>query len=287
MKLKNISLFALVLLVVFACQTEAKSKRAVQTVKKKVQKETEVQAQDVNPKDTSLLIKGALLLKGADSVLISKKKVVEKWDKEWSKVVYQFYNPALPLAKWQVSINNFIRKGLYRPMDSAPYTAPLSAELIHQSLLAFKKEARSDDFTVWNMTDTFQIDDHFASFACVSWYSSSNTGGAHGSYGKGYYYFDKATGKALKLKDFLRVEENLLKLAESAFRKTVGIKANTPFEKTEFSFGERFYLPDNFEVIDNEIIFTYNPYEVSNWANGMVAFSMPLRQIKPYLKRTI
>ena len=282
MKLKTISIFALALLVVFACQTEAKSKKEVRTVKKKAQKETEVQTQNVNPKDTTLLISGA------DSVLISKKKVVEDWDKQWSKVVYQFYNASQPLAKWQVAINNFIRKGLHRPMDSAPYTAPLSAKLIHQSLLVFKKEAQPyAEESIWNMTDTFQIDDHFATFACVKWYSSSNTGGAHGMYGMGYYYFDKVSAKTMGIKDLLRVDEGLLKLAEIAFRKSVGIKATTPFEKTEFSFGEGFYLPDNFEITDKEIRFIYNPYEVSNWANGIVEFSIPLRQLKPYLKRAI
>jgi hypothetical protein len=59
------------------------------------------------------------------------------------------------------------------------------------------------------------------------------------------------------------------------------------FEKTEFSFGEGFYLPDNFEMTDKEIRFIYNPYEVSNWANGIVEFSIPLRQLKPYLKRAV
>ena len=195
MKLKTISIFALALLVMFACQTEAKSKKEVRTVKKKVQKETEVQAQDVNPKDT------ALLISGEDSILISKKKVVEKWDKEWSKVVYQFYNPALPLAKWQVSINNFIRKSLYRKDGQAPYTAPLSTELIHQSLQAFKKDASKDDFSVWSMIDTFKINDQHATFATLKYYSGSSTGGAHGMYGIGYYYFDKASGKELKLKE--------------------------------------------------------------------------------------
>jgi hypothetical protein len=282
MKLKTISLFSLALLVVFACQTEAKSKKEVRTVKKKAQKETEVQAQEVNPKDTTLLISGA------DSVLISKKKVVEDWDKQWSKVVYQFYNASLPLAKWQLVINNFIRKGLHRTDGQAPYTAPLSTELIHKSLLAFKKEAQPyAEESIWNMTDTFQIDDHFASFACVKWYSSSNTGGAHGMYGIGYYYFDKVSAKTMGIKDLLQVNEGLLKLAEGLFRKSVGIKANTPFENTEYSFGGRFYLPDNFKITANEITFIYNPYEVSNWANGVVEFSMPLRQIKPYLKRTI
>jgi hypothetical protein len=193
-----------------------------------------------------------------------------------------------PLAKWQIAINNFIRKGLHRTDGQAPYTAPLSAELIHQSLLAFKKEAQPyAEEGIWNMTDTFQIDDHFASFACVKWYSSSFTGGAHGMYGLGYYYFDKASAKALGLKDLLRLDESLLKQAEGLFRKSVGIKANTPFENTEFSFGGPFYLPDNFKITAKEIRFIYNPYEVSNWANGVVEFSIPIAQIKPYLKREI
>ena len=101
-------------------------------------------------------------------------------------------------------------------------------------------------------------------------------------YGTRYNYFDKATGKELNLKDFLRVDNNLLKHAESAFKKTVGIKAKTPFEDTDFSFGGKFYLPDIFELSAKGIRFTYNPYEISNWAKGMIEFTLTKGQIQPY-----
>ena len=52
-------------------------------------------------------------------------------------------------------------------------------------------------------------------------------------------------------------------------------------------FEKGFVLPDNFEISQGKITFIYNPYEVSNYANGVITFSMPLRQIKPYLKREI
>ena len=227
------------------------------------------------------------LIKGADSVLLSKKKVVEKWDKQWSVVSYEFYEESGPgkLVKWQQAINDFIRKSLYHPFDSKPYTGPLNKALIKRSLQAFKKDAFADDFTVWYLIDTFKIDDHYTTFAALKHYNASSTCGAHGMYGMGYHYFDKTSGKELNLKDFLRVDNNLLKLAESAFRKTVGIKAKTPFEDTDFSFGGKFYLPDNFELTAQGIRFTYNPYEISNWAEGMIEFTLTKGQIKPYLKR--
>ncbi|MDP4596395.1 MAG: DUF3298 and DUF4163 domain-containing protein [Crocinitomicaceae bacterium] len=281
MKLNILSTFSLALLVLFACQTPAPAKKEKPQKQAQEKLPKEEQANEASPKDT------AVLISGADSILISKRKVVDKWDKEWSSVVYQFYNEANSLTKWQKAINDFIRKSLYRPMDTEPYPGPLNEALIKRSLQAFKKEARQDDITVWSMTDTFKIDDHYTTFAALRYYNAENTGGAHGMYGMGYYYFDKTTGKELKLKDLLRVDETLLKLAESVFRKTVGIGATIPFEKTEYSFGGKFYLPDNFEMTAQGIRFTYNPYEVSNWANGIVEFVLPIRQLKPYLKREI
>jgi hypothetical protein len=284
MKLNIISTFALAILLAFACQTEAKSKKEVRKVKDKEQTETEVQAQAVNPTDT------AFLLTGTDSVLISKKKVVETWDKEWSRFSYVFYNQDKDLEKWQLAINNFIRKSLYKTEEQAPYTAPLSVELIHQSLLTFKKEARryEDDMSmVWNIEDAYEIDASHTGFASVKNESSMYTGGAHGMYGIGITHFDKKSAKTLNLSDFIRKDAKFLQLAEAAFRRAVGIGATTPFSETDYWFERGFELPDNFEISQGKITFIYNPYEVSNYANGVITFSMPLRQVKPYLKREI
>ena len=233
--------------------------------------------------------KTAALIKGADSILLSKRKVVDESDKEWSVVTYEFYDETGPgkLVKWQQAINDFIRKRLFRPMDSKPYPGPLNKALIKRSLQAFKKDAFPDDITVWYLIDSFKINDQYTTFAALKNFNASSTGGAHGMCGMGCHYFDKATGKELNLKDFLRVDNSLLKLAESVFRKTVGIKAKTPFEDTDFNFGGKFYLPNNFEITTQGIRLTYNPYEISNWAEGIVEFTLTKGQIKPYLKREI
>lgn len=273
-------IFILLVLVV-SCQNSSSEKKDKPQKEAVQQKEGEEKQAEQN--------KTAALIKGADSILLTKRKVENKWDKEWSIVTYEFYDESGPgkLVKWQQAINDFIRQRLYRPMDSKPYLGPLNKALIKRSLQAFKKDAFSDDITVWYMVDSFKINDQYSTFASLKHYNASSTGGAHGMYGMGYYYFDKVTGKELNLKDLLRVDQNLLMLAESVFRKTVGIKAKTPFEDTDFSFGGKFYLPDNFEITAQGIRFTYNPYEISNWAQGMVEFTLTKGQIKPYLKREI
>lgn len=277
MHFNNYFSFLLMASLFVACQNSAPVK------KQKPQKEQtdEVSQKTVNPEDTITLIKGG------DSILIAKKKVVEDYDRQWSVIHYEFYNEKKSLTKWQKAINNFIRKSLYRSENQAEYRSPLTQQQIRQSLEAFKKDARQDDISVWNMLDSFLIDDQHASFACLKSYSASYTGGAHGSYGEGFYYYDKSTGKELHLKDYLRTDEALLQLCEKAFRKTMGIAQNKPFEETDYSFGGKFYLPDNFKITQKGITFSYNPYEVSNWANGIVEFTMTKAQLAPYLKRKI
>ncbi len=285
MKLNFFSALALPICIAFACQTEPQAKKEARKVKEEVApKETEVQAKEVNPKDTSLLIKGA------DSILISKKKVVEEWDKQWSRISYVFYNEDKDLEKWQLAINDFIKKGLYKPEGQAAYNTPLSADLIHQALISFKKEARryEDEISmVWNIEDTYEIDASHAGFASVTNQSSMYTGGAHGMYGIGVTHFDKKNGKILKRADFIRNDPKFLQMAEAAFRRSVGISATKPFSETDYWFEKGFVLPDNFEISEGKITYIYNPYEVSNFANGVITFSMPLRQLKPYLKREI
>jgi hypothetical protein len=281
MKLDINHALLLSLLLVFACQTEAKSKKGSQSIKEEAKKE---QNSEVAPKDTMALILGA------DSVLISKRKVVEEWDKQWSKITYQFNNEANDLAKWQVAINNFIRKGVYQTDGQAPYTVPLSAELIHQSLLAFKKEARryeEEMSMVWNMEESYEIDATRNGFATLLNTSSMYQGGAHGSYGIGNYHFDKTSGKELHLNDFFKQEKGLLSLAEAAFRKAVGISSTVAFNETDFWFENGFFCPDNFLFTKDRVTFYYNQYEVAPYSFGTITFSMPLRQLKPYLKRAV
>jgi hypothetical protein len=286
MKLNFFSALALPICIAFACQTEPQAKKEARKVKEEVApKETEVQAKALNPTDT------AFILSGADSVLISKKKVVEKWDKEWSKITYQIYDETAKLEKWQLAINHLIRNSLYKPEEQAPYTAPLNKELFHQALLAFKKESKRYDEDemnmVWGLWETYQIAAERPGFATLKSESSTYQGGAHGSYGVGYYHFDKKTAKEIHLKDFFNLDKKFLQIAEAAFRKAVGISQKVPFDQTDFWFEKGFSCPDNFDFSNNKVTFYYNQYEVAPYSYGTVSFSLSLKQIQPYLKREI
>lgn len=283
MKIKSYASFVFVSCFFVACQNSSANEKEKAPQKTQVKEEGNPE----NTEDQTLPKDSTALISGKDSILISKKKVIDKWDKEWSSVVYQFYNEALPLENWQYAINLNIRKSLYRSENQSEYRAPLTQKQIRQSLEAFKKDARQDDFTVWSMLDSFIIDDQHAGFACLKSYAASSTGGAHGMYGESFFYVDKATGKELHLTDFLHTNAAMLKAAESTFRRTVGIPQSKPFDQTDYSFGGKFYLPDNFKITHKGITFSYNPYEVSNWANGVVEFTMTKAQLAPYLKRKI
>lgn len=257
------------------CQTSSPAK------KEKPQKPDEVQEKKMLPEDKNLLITGS------DSILISKKKVVDDYDKQWSVIHYEFFNENKSLGNWQRAINTFIRKSLYQPEEAKAYSEPLSKELIRKVLQSFKVEARryEDDMSMtWNIYESYDIVDVFKKFATLKIESSLYTGGAHGMYGVGYYHFDKTSGKQLHIKDMLDVKKELLRQAELVFRKKVGLKANTPFEENDFWFNEGFYLSDNFEITRKGITFYYNPYEISSWAAGMIDFSLTTAQISPYLK---
>ncbi|MFM8963145.1 MAG: RsiV family protein [Sphingomonadales bacterium] len=277
-KLLTIS-FALFL---FACQNTSSDKKEKPKASTQEAVQEEIQEKKAVPSET------ARLITGSDSILISKKKVVEDYDRQWSVISYTFYDENLALSKWQKAINRFIRKSLYRQEEAKQYNEPLSKELIRKVLLVFKKEARHyEDDMPWNISENYQIDDAFKTFAVLKIESSLYTGGAHGSYGVGYYYFDKSSAKELHIKDFIDTKKELLRAAELVFRKKVGIKANTPFEETDYWFSDGFYLSDNFEITDQGITFIYNPYEISNYANGMIEFTLTKTQIEPFLKRKI
>lgn len=230
------------------------------------------------------------LIKGSDSILISKKKVVEKWDQEWSVINYEFYNESLNLASYQLAINKYILKSLYHPFEAKTYHEPLSKKLIRKVLKTFLIEARryEDDLSMtWYLGETYQILDTYKEFATLKRESSLYTGGAHGMFGISLQHFNKSDGAKLDIADFLRIDKKLLVQAEQVFRKTVGIAASIPFEDAGYWFNEGFYLSENFEPTNKGITFYYNPYEVSSWATGMVEFKLSKTQLSPYLKREI
>jgi hypothetical protein len=167
-----------------------------------------------------------------------------------------------------------------------------------QSLQSFLKEHFQDsDFTYDYMERVAFLDDHVLSLEYVTYIYS---GGAHGNSGHEFVTFDLNRNKALALEDILKEDKitELMQVAQKSFKQDLHLDQNKPLADQGFWFskedGEKiqskwiaqdgFYLPHNFNVNQEGIIFVYQPYEVTNYAMGAPTFLMKWQDLAPFLK---
>jgi hypothetical protein len=109
------------------------------------------------------------------------------------------------------------------------------------------------------------------------------SGGAHGNYGSGFYNYDVANQKVLKLNDILTADSTTLnKIALKFFRSQYNIKNNEPLSKVTFE--DTLSLNDNFYINSKGISFLFNPYEIASYAQGQLEVFIPFEAVKNYLK---
>ncbi|MEY3845638.1 MAG: hypothetical protein RL293_2060 [Bacteroidota bacterium] len=227
------------------------------------------------------------LIKGSYSILAGKGE-----DTSSSSISYVFYEDNGNLSSWQQAINNFIKKSLHRPEGTPVSKDPLTVKMIEKSMNDFKRYANRHKYEyemTYSMTDEYVIDDQHKEFATLTQVTSSYEGGAHGMYGTGYFQFDKRTGKELTLKDFVSDLKEFNRIAEKYFKKSQGIPANVSVGSKDHSFdfwfeNDQFACNDNFCFYGKSMHFMYMPYEISNYAEGTIEFSIPMNKIEHLLK---
>lgn len=262
----------------FSCQTpatnEKEAKQVTTTPKEAVKKELPVENE-------------AKLIKGSYSIVAGKGE-----DTSTSFISYVFYEDKGQLNVWQIAINDFIKKSLFRKEGMPVSKDPLTVELIEKSMNDFKRYAnrsKSEFEMTYSMSDEYAINDAHKEFATLTEISSSYEGGAHGMYGTGYYQFDKRTGKELTLKDFVSDIKEFNRIAEKYFKKSQGIPANVSVSSKDHSFdfwfeNDQFACNNNFYFDGKSMHFMFVPYEITNYAAGTIEFSIPLNKIEHLLK---
>jgi hypothetical protein len=116
-------------------------------------------------------------------------------------------------------------------------------------------------------------------------------GGAHPYKFNHYIVFNTSISKKLLLADVLTNpnDKKLLQIGEKYFRQEMNIPGSTRLsEAGYFSMSDdhagNFYFPENFALTDSLIKFYYNDYEIASYAQGPSSMSIPLREIKEFLK---
>lgn len=108
------------------------------------------------------------------------------------------------------------------------------------------------------------------------------TGGAHGNSVITLLNFDSKTGHLFTQDDLIETFGNLNDLVKHYFKKELEIKGNT--NSIDYFFGDDFRLPENIGFNDEGVIFLYNNYELSSFADGITEFTIPYSEISKFLK---
>lgn len=124
-------------------------------------------------------------------------------------------------------------------------------------------------------------------YICIELTEWTYTGGLHGIYWSAYFVFDKQTGEQLKIDQIFprSYMPKLTKMAEKELCNLYGISRLETYEDKGL-FMKEFYLPDNFLITDEALIFLYNVYEIAPYSDGGITLEIPLSKLASITKNT-
>lgn len=97
---------------------------------------------------------------------------------------------------------------------------------------------------------------------------------------------EKETGRKIPCYKLFKDKEleNVMELAESAFREKFKIEFGESYNKNGYFFkNNKFELPENIFLVKENVLFIYNPYEIANISKGNIAFQIPYKDIAKYM----
>jgi hypothetical protein len=158
----------------------------------------------------------------------------------------------------------------------------VTSKSVEESITAFNQEYNSfiNDFpeTVpeWEAQIDGEIMLQSSEIISIALTSYTFTGGAHGLLHISFLNFNTQTGKLIENAELFSNIDAFKTLAKSYFDKAVEDK-NTLFEPKKFE------LPSNIGYNDKGIVLLYNTYEIAPYSTGIIEFSIPMEEAKPYL----
>jgi hypothetical protein len=97
---------------------------------------------------------------------------------------------------------------------------------------------------------------------------------------------EKKTGRKLPSQKIFKDKElkNVIELAEIAFREKNKIEFGQSYNSKGFFFrNDKFELPEQIFLVKEGVLFVYNPFEISSFSNGNIAFQIPYKDIARYM----
>lgn len=122
-------------------------------------------------------------------------------------------------------------------------------------------------------------DDHVASFATIHY---SYTGGAHGYESKALISFDKVTGKPITEVDIFvqGYEEPLAEMIKYQLQQTYEVASAEELEQVGFFNPSEITPNGNFYLLDDALIYCFNPYEIAPYSTGRIEVRIPYEVVR-------
>ncbi len=129
----------------------------------------------------------------------------------------------------------------------------------------------------WNREINVTVPYQQYPYLCLKFEFNEYTGGAHGMYGTTYLVYNREKNKVVSLDEMYTKEEinNITKKAEEIFRKQEGLSATDDYSNYFFEKGI-FYLPSNFTLSKEGLVFHYGLYEIKPYVAGVTEIVVPI-----------
>ena len=182
-------------------------------------------------------------------------------------------------------IQQFIIASLLMGEDSIP-----KAKTVEEAVINFIEAYKADKAQFQDMTG-----EYFAEITVNDIYTSSEiisfdmrqylfTGGAHGYGTTSFLNIDPQTGEELKAESIFNDKKGITDLAEKKFRIQQKIAQDKSINESGYWFEEDvFYLPESVGFTHDSLIFIYNQYDISSYADGPIELKISKNDAESFL----
>jgi hypothetical protein len=183
------------------------------------------------------------------------------------------------------SINIFIGQTFFEHKNNITDLKKIvkaESDSFYQDYLRDFSDFNEADFPLtYNYIYKFNVAFHNTKYVTLKNESYAYTGGAHGNYSTLYYVFSAENGKLLSINDLVSDTLKLQEIAKQQFYKLKNIDVNKSINDQGYWFEKKlFSLNNNFGLLKDTLIFTYNPYEITNYAEGQTELKIPMNLLK-------
>lgn len=119
---------------------------------------------------------------------------------------------------------------------------------------------------------------------CFSFFNYNYTGGAHPNSFMRLVNFDKKTGEVISANQILKDKTAIAPLAEKVVKDQYKVDHDQTLKDFGFYYeGDIFPVNNNIGILEDSLIFQYDPYEIGPYALGHVSFKIAKSEIKDLL----